>query len=1039
MNRLSLIFYCVLLVFLLWHQGSFAARSGGQSSAGISNSSVSKKPDDLKNELLELQAARAQSNQNVDSQVRLICRIGELHLELSDLDPALVSAHEALALTARTKDKALRVDALVFAARVDRYRQENRTALKLLADAHRLSVEQKYRAGEASSLTELSATYFLLSDLPQAQSCGERALHIWRELHDKRGEATALTGLGEIFMRVGEAAQAKAALDQAVRLWRELGDPANQATALVDLNFLSIRLGQWQSALSLLNQAQALVQDKEAKPYLGGQIANSFGEVYEAYGKLETALSYYEEATKLYRDYAHDAAAAVDAARQAGRVEARQGNYARAVERITKNLQTAQRLQSVVLVALCHEDLGIVHLEAGSLGKSERELRAAISLYPQIGSRREWARALTFLGQTQFSQGKLAAAADSYHQALRVFATNQDYTDEAAVRFGLGRIALSQQKLDEAGQYLQRSIQLTEQLRENASSKDLRASFLASVHDRYETYVEWLMARHAAQPDRQFDVQAFEASDAGRARSLLDTLKNYQRELRQTADPSLLLDEEKLQAEEQGVLDRKARLISEGAPAEAKAAVENELVQVRSRSEALQAQINDSSRFNNLLRPAPLSFAEMRKQLTDGETALLEYSLGNQQSYLWILTSAGFDSYKLPNKETIEQVARKLGMLLTKPQSDAAVRANLEAARLELSSLILGQVAGKLNARRLIVVSDGILQYLPFQILSLASSPERPLVADYEIINAPSASTLAAVSQAAAGRQSGKSLVAAMGDPVLPADYVLRADASQRGLANKNANPPASVRAGGAEETFEPTRLQHLAFAKQELNQLRAFMHGDGSIIYADFGATRDNLRRLTLGDYRILHFATHGFLDSKQPELSGLVLSLLDAHGRPLDGFVGLSDIYNLRASVDLVVLSACQTALGTNVRGEGLIGLTRGFMYAGASSVVASLWNVDDESTAELMKRFYGNMLERGMTPAAALREAQNSIRAEPQWRSPYYWAAFTLQGDYRQVIKPAPTRFQFSRSLVVGAAVVALLLAISLWWFLRRFVVR
>jgi hypothetical protein len=153
----------------------------------------------------------------------------------------------------------------------------------------------------------------------------------------------------------------------------------------------------------------------------------------------------------------------------------------------------------------------------------------------------------------------------------------------------------------------------------------------------------------------------------------------------------------------------------------------------------------------------------------------------------------------------------------------------------------------------------------------------------------------------------------------------------------------------------------------------------------------------------------------------------MVDRGGKAQNGFVGLQDIYNLRAPVDLVVLSACRTGLGKDVRGEGLIGLTRGFMYAGASSVVASLWKVDDEATAELMKRFYTNMLRGGMTPAEALRAAQNSIRDEPQWSAPYFWAAFTLQGDYQYVIKGRPSAGESTRPLIVLGVVILILLPV------------
>ena len=165
-----------------------------------------------------------------------------------------------------------------------------------------------------------------------------------------------------------------------------------------------------------------------------------------------------------------------------------------------------------------------------------------------------------------------------------------------------------------------------------------------------------------------------------------------------------------------------------------------------------------------------------------------------------------------------------------------------------------------------------------------------------------------------------------------------------------------------------------------------------------DFEASRATATSPELGQYRILHFATHSLLNNQQPELSGIVLSLVDKQGRPQDGFLRLYEIYNLKLEADLVVLSACQTALGKEIKGEGLVGLTRGFMYAGTPRVVASLWKVSDEATAELMKRFYQKMLKDGLRPAAALRAAQVSMLKEKPWTPAYYWAGFVLQGEWR-----------------------------------------
>ncbi|HEY6251019.1 MAG TPA: CHAT domain-containing protein, partial [Candidatus Angelobacter sp.] len=151
------------------------------------------------------------------------------------------------------------------------------------------------------------------------------------------------------------------------------------------------------------------------------------------------------------------------------------------------------------------------------------------------------------------------------------------------------------------------------------------------------------------------------------------------------------------------------------------------------------------------------------------------------------------------------------------------------------------------------------------------------------------------------------------------------------------------------------------------------------------------------LKQYRYIHFATHGILDSKNPEFSGLILSMLNQNGEPLEGYLRLKDIYNLKLSADLVVLSSCNSALGKDLEAEGIIGLPRAFLYAGSQRVISTLWKVNDEATTEFMKHYY-SQLHGGQNPASALSRAQSEMANSAHWQHPYYWAAFVLQGEYR-----------------------------------------
>jgi len=303
----------------------------------------------------------------------------------------------------------------------------------------------------------------------------------------------------------------------------------------------------------------------------------------------------------------------------------------------------------------------------------------------------------------------------------------------------------------------------------------------------------------------------------------------------------------------------------------------------------------------------------------------------------------------------------------------------------------------------LLVVADGALQYSPFAALPSPAADHgrsRWLAMDHELISIPSASVLGAMRRQLAGRPPASKAVAVLADPVF--------DGADRRVMKRQtfavAQPPAAdtqpaefdlKRAvAGIDATG---RLPRLPFTRREADSILELVPARSALKAVDFAANRAMAISGVLTDYRIVHIATHAVLNTTFPELSGVVLSLIDSNGQPQDGFLRLQDIYNLDLPADLVVLSACQTGLGQDIKGEGLIGLTRGFMYAGAAGVVVSLWKVDDEATAALMKLFYTKMLKFGVKPDAALRMSQMELARQPRWQSPYYWAAFVVQGNY------------------------------------------
>jgi CHAT domain-containing protein len=470
-------------------------------------------------------------------------------------------------------------------------------------------------------------------------------------------------------------------------------------------------------------------------------------------------------------------------------------------------------------------------------------------------------------------------------------------------------------------------------------------------------------------------------------------------------------------------------------PEQADAAAK-EIAAITAEYEEVQAQIRARSpRYAALTRPQPLSLAEIQRQVLDPDTLLLEYSLGDNASYLFAVSDTTITSHRLPKRAEIEAAARRVRELLIAPQpqpddTEAKYQARIKEARAsywpqaaELSRMLLGPVAsqaGRLGRKRLLIVADGALQYIPFAALPAPSpgndeernsgTEPQPLFIEHEIVSLPSASTLATLRRETAGRKPAEKSLAVLADPVFTDDDTrVRRNAGKAGAKGRTRSADSdkidiaflqmtiSVRETGVIDAAGG--FGRLLNTRREAVAISALVPERERLQALDFGASRSTALRPELGQYRIVHFATHGMLNSVHPGLSGIVLSLVDDEGKPQDGFLRLQDIYNLKLPAELVVLSACETGLGKEIKGEGLIGLTRGFMYAGTPRVVASLWKVDDRATSELMKRFYQGMLgPEALSPAEALRQAQLSIWKQNQWRAPFYWAAFVLQGEWK-----------------------------------------
>jgi CHAT domain-containing protein len=370
--------------------------------------------------------------------------------------------------------------------------------------------------------------------------------------------------------------------------------------------------------------------------------------------------------------------------------------------------------------------------------------------------------------------------------------------------------------------------------------------------------------------------------------------------------------------------------------------------------------VNERSLARSLSDSIGTAPPQLWSSLLDDDTALLEYSLGEERSYLWWITQDGHATFELPGRAVLETAAQKLHRLMSSRRTSQTA---IERESLKVFELLLGPVAPRLSQRRLVIVAPDILQYVPFGAL---------LITRHEVVRNPSATVLARLRARSAARETSQGL-AVVGAGVFSA---------------LDDRLPTMTRASEG-----PRRLPYV---DDEVRSVSKRARSGRTLVATGFDAVREVVLKGALKSFPFLHLAGHGRADSKRPELSGLLLSSYTRQGRPRRGWLTAKEIREIDLRADVVVLSACQTALGKEVRGEGLVGLSQSVLAAGASSVVASLWNVDDRATAALMDRFYDEMLDHGRPPAEALRLAQLSLRNERRWSSPYYWGGFVLQGD-------------------------------------------
>ncbi|MCI0392469.1 MAG: tetratricopeptide repeat protein [Acidobacteria bacterium] len=959
--------------------------------------------------------ARLRASGQRESEAEILKNLGITYWNIGDNQQALEHYNLALPLFRAAGNKQGEAETLGSLGTLYDSTGDRRKALDYFNQALSLHREVGYRSGEANTLYNIGLAYDNLSEREKALDYYQQALALFRLTGDQGGEADTLTSLGGVYNDLGEKQKALELFNQAMVLNRATGARSSEAVTLDNIGSLYDSQGEYQKALDYYGQALLLRRTTDDRMGEGATL-NNIGLLYWRLGEPMQALEYYRQAL-LLRRATQDRGGEAATLSNIGLAYRSLDDQAGALDHFNQALQIGREIEDRASVAITMHNIALIHVAAGEHEKALDFFRQVLQFDRDIGNRRGLAHTLSTTGRVYADLKQYAKAAEHFNEALPLSRAVGDREVEVVTLYGLARIAREQEKLDDAQARIEDALEIVESLRAGVGAESLRASYLAGKQNLYEFYADLLMQRDRSQSGQGYEAKALQVVERARARSLLDMLGRSRAEIRQGVAPQLLEQEHSIRNHLTAGLDQLARLLSGKPTPEQKAAAEKRVNLLIEQYQKIQTEIRRASpRYAALTQPQPITVAEIQKQVLDDDTLLLEYALGEQRSYLWVVSPSSISSHQLPPRAEIEIAARKVyDLLIARPAKQGPPDSQFIAQASALSRMLLGAASSQLSNKRLVIVAPGALAYLPFAALPVpaagnqSSDNYQPLIAEHEVINLPSASVLSVIRRETAGRQKAAKSVAVLADPVFEANdarvALARNKSSIKERQTTSAQPVPAAELTALTRSIRTMNLSsaragltRLLFSREEAEAIYSLVSGGAGLKATDFKASRTTATSNELSQHRIVHFATHGLLNSKHPELSGLVFSLIDETGQPQEGFLRLHEIYNLKLPAELVVLSACQTGLGKEIKGEGLVGLTRGFMYAGAPRVVASLWQVDDLATAELMKQFYKRVLKDGMRPAAALREAQVEMSKQKRWAGPYYWAAFVLQGEWK-----------------------------------------
>jgi len=932
---------------------------------------------------------------SLDGRFLALVSEGDTWLELSRYDASLraYSAAQELAPNAVGTMMVFNAEARVY---LDWWKSN--LASPLAERALQLSHTLQNRSAEAQALANRGEARYLQTEDEPAWADLTSAMDLAQETHDRPTIARILRVQSWIEKDRGRLTQAGAYMRRADQLFEELGDVRASFSAISDVATIDSLGGDTYSALvrhvklsELIHNSGQLSVEAFAREALGAD--------YARLNRGIDSIEYFKEAQAIFASIGH-----------AFGEETSFGQLCEAellLDRPRQAISFCRNSHRLSLLAHDPKRQAIAEWRLGRLAEALNDDQQASSYYKNavrlsasVNDPRFEASAMKDLARINDRAGDHASAVTLYVNALDLSLIAEDSRGVIDARFHIAQNEAQAGRFLDAQRELDKALDLIEAQRNKVENDQLKTSYFAATRKCYELYVEILMKQYEGDATAGLDALALEKSEASRARTLLDR-KAAQTGLPrngtvQTEAPRLKL----LHLALDQAYEKRLTLMLRGKPDKELAQSETEIRRLSNAYERSQDVTKQSA-------PRPftahsLSARELIDKSKKFDFVFLEYSLGPTHSYLWRIDHGVVRAFILPDRAVITRAVEHWRRLVLARQRRPSESLENYRARVHVADRELPNHASKLSCmllrsvdiperRSLAIIADGVLQSLPFAALPMYACSRTdgpPLITAHQISYIPSISLLVAQEDSNANREFDSD-VAVFADPVFSADDP-RIEGPMR--RSWDVARPQGLQMALRDVGLGPI-LPRLPATRQEALTIARTLPSLKVSLALDFQANTRTVLNKEITKYRILHFATHGVLDEKDPDLSGLVLSLFDAKGRPIPGYLTTEDIFDLSLQTDLVVLSACDSGLGKQIDGEGTMGLSYAFLHAGVGRVVSTLWDVDDVQSSNIMAAFYRALLAEHTTASAALQEAQLDILRRKHHSQPFYWAGYVL----------------------------------------------